>query len=725
MTGLLNGYLKKIVARQGLASQVPTLNVAEIGYDVDTKFGRIGDGTSTPPRFPTSKSTGEVSFPSVTKMTWGGVVLTAGGHINGVTLSALNLTAGVLRRTTLGAIGRAVFISADSSIDINNPDGSNDGAIDLALNMDTIESHLDLNNLPFVKRSGDTMSGALKLPAISIVSDIVADRREVTQTAAADRWATGADDSAELGNNSGSNWRVSRYSDAGTKIDDPLSVNRASGMIELKHGIILPDGTPWSRGKELPKDAVGYLYNDGVGNLSWRLVATVQVFPTSILNPVQGTAYSTQFTATGGSGTYTFTRTAGTLPTGLSLTTAGVLSGTPTVPGSFTFTITANDGAGLTGARAYTIVVAANAGIYSILPAALPNASQGMLYAAQLSASGSYAAPVAYAITSGALPSGLEMSSAGAITGTPTVNGNFSFVVQATDAAGAKANITYILSVAANQFVFHISYDADNINLFDFAGQPAYAGNFEFIVDGGVTVRSVSADLPALRTGVFGSGCTIKLTNRGSIHGMGGMGGVGGPLGDSRASEYPSEVSAMTGKNGGTAVQLDMPLILDNTNGRIFGGGGGGAGGAESVSTSGYLTLYAPGGGGGGGQGAYTSSGGPAGAGQNVSSGGFSPAASGTPGGYSMPGMGGQGGYAFGYDGGVAAGLAGASGGQWGQAGGYIVVVGGPSGHIYPGGSLSGTLYGGAAGSSVKTGSYALTWLGSGNNSNQVKGPIT
>lgn len=52
-------YPFTVVARKGLASQVPTLQEGELGYDINTKSPRYGDGTSTPPRVLTDKSTGE------------------------------------------------------------------------------------------------------------------------------------------------------------------------------------------------------------------------------------------------------------------------------------------------------------------------------------------------------------------------------------------------------------------------------------------------------------------------------------------------------------------------------------------------------------------------------------------------------------------------------------------------------------------------------------------
>lgn len=57
----------------------------------------------------------------------------------------------------------------------------------------------------------------------------------------------------------------------------------------------------------------------------------------------QGAAFSETFTQTGGTGSVTFTLNSGTLPTGLTLSTAGVLSGTPSQSGTFQITVKAKD----------------------------------------------------------------------------------------------------------------------------------------------------------------------------------------------------------------------------------------------------------------------------------------------------------------------------------------------------------------------------------------------
>lgn len=72
-----------------------------------------------------------------------------------------------------------------------------------------------------------------------------------------------------------------------------------------------------------------------------------------------GSPYALTFAGNGGNGTYTFSRTAGAFPAGapaFTLTPAGLLSGTPTTPGTSIFTIQITSG-GMSTTRQYALVV--------------------------------------------------------------------------------------------------------------------------------------------------------------------------------------------------------------------------------------------------------------------------------------------------------------------------------------------------------------------------------
>jgi hypothetical protein len=83
----------------------------------------------------------------------------------------------------------------------------------------------------------------------------------------------------------------------------------------------------------------------------------ITVSPPTLPGAEVGTAYpSTTFTATGGTGSYTYASAPLVPVPGLTLT-AGVLSGTPTTAGVFSFVITATDENGCTGLLGYTVTI--------------------------------------------------------------------------------------------------------------------------------------------------------------------------------------------------------------------------------------------------------------------------------------------------------------------------------------------------------------------------------
>jgi hypothetical protein len=86
----------------------------------------------------------------------------------------------------------------------------------------------------------------------------------------------------------------------------------------------------------------------------------IALSPTSLPSGTIGAAYSQTLTASGGAAPYTFAVTAGGLPGGLTLSTSGSLSGTPSTIGANTFTVTATDTNGCVGNWGYTLAVVGN-----------------------------------------------------------------------------------------------------------------------------------------------------------------------------------------------------------------------------------------------------------------------------------------------------------------------------------------------------------------------------
>jgi hypothetical protein len=140
----------------------------------------------------------------------------------------------------------------------------------------------------------------------------------------------------------------------------------------------------------------------------------------------------------------------GTLPAGLSLSSAGVLAGTPTAAGTYTFTVTATDSNGCTATQAYSLTIICPTVLLSPgggSPQVLTSGTVGANYSQTIAASGGIGT-YTYATTSGTLPAGLSLSSAGVLSGTPTVAAAYTFTVTATDTAGCTGSQSYTLTTA-------------------------------------------------------------------------------------------------------------------------------------------------------------------------------------------------------------------------------------------------------------------------------------
>ena len=156
-----------------------------------------------------------------------------------------------------------------------------------------------------------------------------------------------------------------------------------------------------------------------------------------------GTAYSATLSATSGTPPYSWSITSGALPAGLTLNSAGAITGTPTTPVQSSFTVQVTDSKSLTASASLKIIIA---GVVQVTTSSLPNGTVTVPYNAALAASGGVG-PYTWSIAGGALPAGLTLSSAGAITGTPTAAGTSNFTVQATDSESPGVSATANLSI--------------------------------------------------------------------------------------------------------------------------------------------------------------------------------------------------------------------------------------------------------------------------------------
>jgi hypothetical protein len=157
----------------------------------------------------------------------------------------------------------------------------------------------------------------------------------------------------------------------------------------------------------------------------------------------QNLAFSQQLAATGGTGPLAWSATG--LPAGLMLTGAGLVSGTPTVAGPYSITVTVADANAVSASQTYSLVVAAP---LAVATPSIGNPEQGVAYNVALTTTGGSGSLAWSTPTPAGLPPGLSVTNAGVIAGTPAASGGpFSFIVIVTDSLGAMAKQTYSVSV--------------------------------------------------------------------------------------------------------------------------------------------------------------------------------------------------------------------------------------------------------------------------------------
>ena len=183
------------------------------------------------------------------------------------------------------------------------------------------------------------------------------------------------------------------------------------------------------------------------GTLSPSFAAGTTSYTASVANGVT----SITVTPTVADLTATVTVNGTAVPSGSASAAIALAVGTNTV----TTTATAQDG---TTTKIYTVTVtrAAPVVVIALSPAAgaLPDGTAEANYSQVVSASGGMA-PYGYSVTAGALPAGLVIgSSTGAITGTPTAAGDFTFTITAADANGATGSAAYTLKIKSSSVTF-------------------------------------------------------------------------------------------------------------------------------------------------------------------------------------------------------------------------------------------------------------------------------
>jgi len=201
-------------------------------------------------------------------------------------------------------------------------------------------------------------------------------------------------------------------------LPDGLSISASSGLIS---------GTPTVTGTFWPVVSASNFFGTGTATLIINLLLPPPVVSIASITGTNGCAFNYQIAASNSPTGYATSD----LPSGLSADPGtGLISGTPTVTGTFSVTISASNGQG-TGSANLTI---------NLLPPPIP------VITSPLGVTGSYGTAFSYQITAtngpsgywaSGLPTGLSVSaSTGLISGTPTVAGVFYATISASNPGG-------------------------------------------------------------------------------------------------------------------------------------------------------------------------------------------------------------------------------------------------------------------------------------------------
>ncbi|MET4578580.1 IPTL-CTERM sorting domain-containing protein [Ottowia thiooxydans] len=184
---------------------------------------------------------------------------------------------------------------------------------------------------------------------------------------------------------------------------------------------------------------------------SWSLEVTTATCPSPLIAStpgpaVAGSAYGpVTLSATGGVAPYSWS---GSLPSGMSLTSGGQLSGTPALGSEGNYTVTVTDSHTPT-ANTADVTLQVTAATLAITTSSLPDASWGQPYTAALMSSGG---TPTYSWTASGLPAGLSVSG-NQIVGTPSESGTFTVTLTLMDSGSPAQSATAILDLAVTAVV--------------------------------------------------------------------------------------------------------------------------------------------------------------------------------------------------------------------------------------------------------------------------------
>ncbi|CAN7661605.1 putative Ig domain-containing protein [Ensifer adhaerens] len=305
------------------------------------------------------------------------------------------------------------------------------------------------------------------------------------------------------------------------------------------------------------------------------------VTPASLASPAIGTSYNQALSTTGGTGPYSYTHNVGNLPPGITLSSSGVLSGTPTGSGPYNFTVRVTDSTAPTPHtvdKSYSVTIAAPTIV--VTPSGLPDGGVSVPYNVQFSASGG-TAPYTYTRDGGSLPAGLTLSSSGLLAGTPTAAGSSTFTLKAQDSTtistGGVHFKTQNITITINNF--------PPLTLSPASGSALSAGTVGAAYSQTISASGGSGSISyAVTSGALPAGLALNGST-GAIIGTPTAGGFG-------TANFTVTATAATTGSASASYSIAIaapPVVLTPSSGALAGGTVGVVYPGVSISASGGL----------------------------------------------------------------------------------------------------------------------------------------
>ena len=187
-----------------------------------------------------------------------------------------------------------------------------------------------------------------------------------------------------------------------------------------------------------------------------RAQCDITISPGSLLAGTIDVPYnSVQFMASGANGTFTFSLVggSGSPPANMTLSTSGLLSGTPVEKGSFPFKVKALATNGCSGTNSYTLTINCSSIYLTFSPDPLPSGTAGSPYPGATFSGNGGQVPYTYSATG--LPAAMQIGSQnGLLSGTPNSPGTYPITISATDSNGCVGSTNLTLTINCPTITF-------------------------------------------------------------------------------------------------------------------------------------------------------------------------------------------------------------------------------------------------------------------------------